>query len=341
MPTENSITFAWTPIDGAQGYTINTSINGIAQPPTTSTSSEYTLSGLLPETLVEFSVTAFSSPNCPTSATVAQSCNTTAVPCALNPLQIGSLMTAFCLDDEPTDLDIQPIGGTWIGNGINGNAFDPMLAGAGLHEVTYSLMQIDGTTECVFDTTLTFSVSQVTINNTISDTTKLPPNINELTVTIDASSALGDMLVYTWLENGTTVLCSGLDCETFTLNPSETTTYSVIVTDEYGCEASITTVVELRQADMLLMPNAFSPNGDGINDLFKVSGLHIAEYQLRIYDRLSTMVYDSQLTQDLDTGWDGIYDGRPARLGVYVYHVLATFEDGSQCTIRGNVTLVR
>ena len=341
MPTENSITFAWTAIDGAQGYTINTSINGIAQPPTTSMSSEYTLSGLLPETLVEFSVTAFSSPNCPTSATAAQSCNTTAVPCALNPLQLGSLMTAFCLDDEPTDLDIQPIGGTWTGNGINGNAFDPMLAGAGLHEVTYSLTQIDGTTECVFDTTLTFSVSQVTINNTISDTTKLPPNINELTVTIDASSALGDMLVYTWLENGTTVLCSGLDCETFTLNPSETTTYSVIVTDEYGCEASITTVVELRQADMLLMPNAFSPNGDGINDLFKVSGLHIAEYHLRIYDRLSTMVYDSQLTQDLDTGWDGIYDGRPARLGVYVYHVLATFKDGSQCTIRGNVTLVR
>lgn len=70
----------------------------------------------------------------------------------------------------------------------------------------------------------------------------------------------------------------------------------------------------------IYIPNAFTPNGDGLNDSFGVKGEGIRDYHLYIYNRWGVMIWESANPHQT---WDGIYEGRPAEQGVYVYKLLA------------------
>ena len=97
------------------------------------------------------------------------------------------------------------------------------------------------------------------------------------------------------------------------------------------------------------MPNIFSPNGDGKNDLFapipydkdgKPDGSrNIVEYNLQVFDRWGKMVFESN---DYNTGWDGKRKGGAQSTdGVYYWIVKATGIDNQSYTLNGNVTLIR
>ena len=92
----------------------------------------------------------------------------------------------------------------------------------------------------------------------------------------------------------------------------------------------------------LYVPNAFTPNGDGLNDVFYAYGTNLQEFQLIILDRWGLKIYE---TTDLHEGWDGTYRGRDAQLDVYVWKVLYTVEtlEGNMKNneMIGTVTLVR
>ncbi|MEM9933114.1 MAG: PKD domain-containing protein [Bacteroidota bacterium] len=89
----------------------------------------------------------------------------------------------------------------------------------------------------------------------------------------------------------------------------------------------------------LYSPNAFTPNGDGYNDYFNLSGVFISSYELSIYSRWGMKIFQ---TYSMEAGWDGILEeGGEAPEGVYTYVAKATGFDGTVYTKRGTVTLIR
>ena len=87
-------------------------------------------------------------------------------------------------------------------------------------------------------------------------------------------------------------------------------------------------------ASELFVPNVFSPNEDGRNDVFKPRGTNLFEYNLRIYDRWGNKVFEAD---DIEDGWDGTLNGKPLNSGVFVYYILS----GGELVSKGNVTLLR
>jgi PKD repeat protein len=105
--------------------------------------------------------------------------------------------------------------------------------------------------------------------------------------------------VYTW-SPPTDLSCSV--CPSPIATPEETITYTVITSDTNGCVSSdnITIIVEFE--NVIFVPNIFSPNGDGVNDMLFVRGKGVAELKFFVYDRWGEKVFE---TTRLDVGWDG------------------------------------
>jgi gliding motility-associated-like protein len=106
-----------------------------------------------------------------------------------------------------------------------------------------------------------------------------------------------------------------------------------------NCDDSIQaqTVTILKDGG-LFIPNTFSPNADGKNDLFRVRGPKFPFYYLTVYNRWGEMVYESK---DSTTGWDGTHKGMKADPGVYGYYLKAGCKFEDEYFIKGNLTLIR
>ncbi len=92
---------------------------------------------------------------------------------------------------------------------------------------------------------------------------------------------------------------------------------------------------------LITRPTAFSPNGDGVNDVFRLIPnpyVNINTMDLQIYDRWGNVVFQSA---DIADAWDGTYKGRNMPLGVYVFFARVVFADGTAEMVKGNVSLVR
>ncbi|WP_235299002.1 T9SS type B sorting domain-containing protein [Portibacter marinus] len=122
----------------------------------------------------------------------------------------------------------------------------------------------------------------------------------------------------------------------------ETTTFSVTVTDENGCtaEASLTVNVVQAQCDEtdVFFPNAFTPNGDGMNDVLKVESNFVKSMRLRIYDRWGELVFEST---DVENGWNGTFNDVDLPPDVYAYILMVTCPNNLDYMLQGNITLLR
>lgn len=127
-------------------------------------------------------------------------------------------------------------------------------------------------------------------------------------------------------------------CEDPVASPISSTTYIVTVTDDNGCIRSDTVEVIVDESSLLFIPNVFSPNGDGLNDILFVRGGGIEQFQFVIYDRWGEKVFE---TNDLDIGWDGMFKGEEAVQGVYVYGISGRYYNGDEIDQNGNITLIR
>jgi len=119
--------------------------------------------------------------------------------------------------------------------------------------------------------------------------------------------------------------------------PYNTTTYTLTVTDSLGC-SSIDAVIISVNPGALFVPNIFSPNGDGENDILYVYGSSIKVMKFSVFNRWGEKVFESNLRTN---GWDGNYKGKPCDAGVFVYHLEVTYLDNTEAKLSGNVTLVR
>ncbi|MEI6900192.1 MAG: T9SS type B sorting domain-containing protein, partial [Bacteroidota bacterium] len=90
----------------------------------------------------------------------------------------------------------------------------------------------------------------------------------------------------------------------------------------------------------LQIPNAFTPNGDAKNDLFRPVTLpeRISTFKMVVYDRWGTIACE---TNDLTYGWDGMIAGKPAQPGVYVYIIKYGNPSGFANELKGTVTLLK
>ena len=127
-------------------------------------------------------------------------------------------------------------------------------------------------------------------------------------------------------------------------SPKFTITYEVVVEDENGCEARDVVTVVVEQDRTILVPTAFSPNGDGQNDRLLVHGDKNARIIVfRVFDRWGELLY---MQEDFPVnapsiGWDGRHKGEQMNSGVYIWTLEVEFLDGYRKLYSGQTTLLR
>nr|AUN35660.1 hypothetical protein [uncultured bacterium] len=120
---------------------------------------------------------------------------------------------------------------------------------------------------------------------------------------------------------------------------TESTTFILMVKDEIGCIALDTVKIRVLNGPTFYVPTAFTPNGDGLNDIFKPTPVGIAKLDFfRVFNRYGELVYE---THDIGKGWDGTYKGIKQNIGNYVWSVSGTDRTGKLKVLKGNVVLIR
>lgn len=252
--------------------------------------------------------------------------------------------------DAPTSLCTGDIGTfTFTGTSVAGASYTwnfgtaGTFTGVGPHTAVWNApgtktVTLTMTTAEGCSTTVTNTVPVSNIAVTLSAALSTIDAGQTTTLTATALSGMNGDIAYDWTPADGSLSCT--DCPEPDATPGATTTYFVTATDEYGCEASASLAINVEYHKKVIIPNAFSPNGDGFNELFRISGLNIAEVELHVINRWGNELYQVETT-DLLQGWDGNYKGKPQEVGVYVYYAVITFTDGSEEFYKGNVTLVR
>ncbi len=157
-------------------------------------------------------------------------------------------------------------------------------------------------------------------------------------IEVSASSSTSNISTYLW---GNTANLSCDDCPNPRATPQLSTLYTLQVMDEDGCREDRSISVEVILPEPLpevVLPNAFSPNGDGMNDVFRpIFNDLVVGIEFQIYNRWGERIFESR---DQDAAWRGIYDRELVDAGVYVYWLRVEFSDGTQRVMSGNVTVM-
>ena len=144
-------------------------------------------------------------------------------------------------------------------------------------------------------------------------------------------------ITYTWKANGkdipgSTPLLDHVPTE----NP---TTYTLIIKNATGCELTFSSPPIPVLAPVFDIPNAFTPDGDGVNDFFNVvfrGKIEITKFN--VFNRWGQTVYKNETPT---TGWDGRFNGTDSPSDIYVYYIIIKFPDGKEFIKKGDLTLFR
>ncbi len=145
-------------------------------------------------------------------------------------------------------------------------------------------------------------------------------------------------------KDSTVLSCN--DCfETSTI-PTESTIYTAVITSQEGCQMEVSQAIKVTKAKEIHIPNAFSPNGDGINDYFTVFGgtSYVRNIKsLQIFNRWGAKVF-SKNNMDINDeaqGWNGKLGAKDSGMGVYIYVAEIEFIDGETTVMTGDVSLMK
>ena len=172
----------------------------------------------------------------------------------------------------------------------------------------------------------------------LGDSVRLRPNIFP-----GGAPILFDQIV--WTPQNDISFRNGNLADAF-VSPISETIYTITVMDEDGCSAQASVIVEVDRNRNVFIPNAFSPNGDRVNDEFAIfTGPGVAEIRfLQVYDRWGEMVYNAENVPlnpfGQTAGWDGLFRGRRVPQGTYIYISEIVFLDGRVITYKGDVNVL-
>lgn len=148
---------------------------------------------------------------------------------------------------------------------------------------------------------------------------------------------------FKWQANGDSTL-SCTDCPHPNAKPLFSSTYNITITDVNGCTATDELAVEVIPVRNIFAPTAFSPNNDGINDIFYLQGKSDAKViYLRIFDRWGNQVFHVQngLLNDPIYGWNGSVRSKLVSPQTFAYVAELEFPDGIRKRLQGEVSLVK
>lgn len=237
----------------------------------------------------------------------------------------GQILIDTVLDGNPPyvfKLNNQPFQSSLIFGGLSGGTYQLTIEDVkGCSRVEFVI--IDEPTAIQLDL-------ENNINIRLGDTLSLEPFSNTIPSTIQWSPS------------------DELSCDTC-LNtlawPSESTQYVLTIGNDNGCKVSEEVFINIDKSINIYTPNAFSPNGDGINDYFAIYSDQIISNisSLKIFDRWGSLLFeqtDLLPNQEL-SGWDGKVNNQSMPVGVYVYVAELTLVDGTTEQISGDFVLVR
>jgi len=239
--------------------------------------------------------------------------------------------TAYCENELISD--ITALGNGGIINWYSNNSLNNLLGSGTSYSptntfglITYYANEIIG--PCISDyDSINITINLNPIIDAYGDTTVFSLNDAYLSVTGGST--------YVWSPSSD-LSCS--TCQYPTANVTETTVFYVTVTDTNGCIATDSVEVKIEEVNNLYIPNVFSPNGDGYNDVLLVRGATLQNINFRIFNRWGEKVFE---TTDITKGWDGKQNGKPVDSGVYVYQLIYTDWQNVEEKKSGNVTLIR
>jgi gliding motility-associated-like protein len=200
---------------------------------------------------------------------------------------------------------------------------------------------------------VTGSGGTVTVSNTNvcgTYTTSIIVGINPVTADISANPVSGTSpLVVTFTNNSTNASTWLWDFGNGAIANTQTVTNQVYtnsgsytayltVTNGSCMDVDSVVIVVLEEEPTLYVPNAFTPNGDSINDIFRVGYTNIIQFNMIIFDRWGLKLFESS---DINTGWDGKVNGNVICDGVYYYLIDATGIDEVKIKKQGTVTLFK
>jgi gliding motility-associated-like protein len=160
-----------------------------------------------------------------------------------------------------------------------------------------------------------------------------------LTVHIYNTSA-ADIVSYTWSPN-VGITCADTLCSSAVLGPQVDTRYTIVAVDSNGCRDTVLIPI-LVSGPVIFIPNVFTPNGDGANDVFEIYGNKDALrfVEVKIFNRWGEKVFESN---DLNFKWDGTWKGQTLNPSVFVYTLRVLFSNSKtpEKLYKGSVTLMR
>jgi gliding motility-associated-like protein len=199
---------------------------------------------------------------------------------------------------------------------------------------TYSVLVTDLTTGC------TTGIPSIIVPGTLPPIALISPHSTHgqapVSVTFSNSTTGVGPLTYTWdFGNGT-----GSSAQNASITYANVGTYTVVMTAySNGCPATDTAIVIVDAATSIIIPNIFSPNGDGLNDVFMIATTGMKSLNCDIYNRWGTKMFTLSAPNQV---WDGkTPGGADASEGTYFYLLNAVGYDGKTYTYQGPLTLVR
>ncbi len=221
--------------------------------------------------------------------------------------------------------------------------------------VTYQWSSGDTTANLTINEPGLYTVTVSSGCETVFDSTYITEALIDIELGEDIFLDLGDSVIlipdllsgipisYLWESN----LPESLNCTVcpeVTVGPFSNASYSLNVTDAFGCTDADSLQILIDKTRRVFIPNVFSPNFDGVNDVFYIQGKGFANINyLRIYDRWGELVFENNSGQTNRTsdGWNGEFEGEKLNSGVFVYVAELEFLDGITAIYKGDVTLLK
>jgi gliding motility-associated-like protein len=173
----------------------------------------------------------------------------------------------------------------------------------------------------------------------------VPPFDFQWVTPVDTTIRYGDQIqlnseseAIMWIWDPITYLSDPLAKDPYA-TPLQDMDYTLIGINQYGCKDTADVKIKVTYDSYSGMPNAFSPNGDGLNDVFKIENMRFDKLtEFKIFNRWGRQIFDTNIPSK---GWDGNINGKPAAADVYYYSIKITLPDGTQKHLKGDLTLIR
>lgn len=255
---------------------------------------------------------------------------------------IGSRLK--CFGDTDGSISIQATGGqppySYYRKDNNGNSIGQQSSTfSNLRGGTYTVGVVDAN-GCTFERRATVIETDSVVLETSPDVSLSFGQQTHLYVRMPVNSPTNP--VVTWTPS-TGLNCT--DCYQPVAQPFETTLYTVTITGDEGCTSVAQVLVEVDETKGTFVPDAFSPNGDGVNDVFMLYADGTVETieEFMIFDRWGELVCNQPdgLPNYPAYGWDGTFKGQEMNSGVYIYYIKVRYLNGEVGIFKGDLTLLK